>query len=126
MSIQSLVSQVMQANHSHAHSLRRHCQHIAIRLAAEHPEKQFRLDQLRACEVLDKTNRDSRWRSSIMQELSKDGIFEAIGYEKSNCPGRGSRPMMVWRLTANMATLLDWLDSHPIPRPVTTQSVLFD
>lgn len=126
MSVQTLITEAMQANHNHAYSLRRHCQHLAIRLAAEHAQKEFRLDQLRACNVLDKTSRDSRWRSSIMQELAKDGIFEPIGYEKSNCPGRGSRPMMVWRLTAHISTILDWLDSHPIPRPVTTQSVFFD
>jgi hypothetical protein len=61
-----------------------------------------------------------------MRELAKAGIFEQVGYEKSTHAGRGSRPMMTWRLVANAGSLLKWMDQHPLQTLEASQQTLFD
>lgn len=126
MSIQELAAQAKLADDVHLLTLRRYCQHIAIRVAAEHPERLFTLDDLRPYDVLSKTSKDSRWRVAITKELHSAGLLEQIGYEKSEAPGRGKRPMMKYRLTDNMALILDWLDTHPTGKPERSQGLLFE
>ena len=128
MNISSIVAEALRATESHKLHLRRSCQHIAIRYASEHPTGMFSTDQLRKVyETFGKSKKDSRWRSSIMPELAKAGIFSQVGYSKSNHPGRGSRPMMVWKLTRNIRIILRWLDEHPVqPSEVASQSTLFE
>lgn len=61
-----------------------------------------------------------------MRELAKAGIFEQVGYEKSTHIGRGSRPMMWWKLSAETGDLLKWMDQHPLQTTGVSQQVLFD
>ncbi len=108
MNINSIVAEALRATESHKLHLRRSCQHIAVRYASEHPTGMFSTDQLRKVyEAFGKSKKDSRWRSSH--------------------PGRGSRPMMVWKLTRNIRIILRWLDEHPVqPSEVASQSTLFE
>lgn len=127
MNINSIVAEALRATESHKLHLRRSCQHIAIRYASEHPTGMFSTDQLRKVyETFGKSKKDSRWRSHIMPELAKAGIFSQVGYSKSNHPGRGSRPMMVWKMTPNIRDILRWVDQHPSQTPDASQQTLFD
>ncbi len=128
MNINSIVAEALRATESHKLHLRRACQHIAIRHASEDADGLFTTDQLRKTyEAIGRVNKDCRWRSSIMPELARAGIFSQVGYSKSNHPGRGSRPMMVWKLTRNIRIILRWLDEHPVqPSEVASQSTLFE
>ena len=107
-------------------SMRRTCQHTAIRFASEHPDGLFTTDQLRVTYAEFKVNKDSRWRSSIMRELAKAGVFSQVGYQKSEHLKRGSRPMMLWRMTPNIRDILRWVDQHPSQTPDASQQTLFD
>jgi hypothetical protein len=106
--------------------MRRSCQHTAIRFASEHPDGLFSTDQLRAMYSEFKVDKDSRWRSSIMRELAKAGVFSQVGYRKSEHLKRGSRPMMLWKMTPNIRDILRWVDLHPSQTPDASQQTLFE
>ncbi len=57
-----------------------------------------------------------------------DGLFTTDQLRKTyEAIGRGSRPMMVWKLTRNIRIILRWLDEHPVqPSEVASQSTLFE
>jgi hypothetical protein len=127
MTLDDILLQARAGNDLHSFTLRRYCQHAAIRLAAAHPEKLFTLDDLRPFGVFDKCKMDSRWRTGITKELAQAGILTKVAYAESTCPGRGKRPMMTWRLTSDVALVLDWTSSHPLQKiPPNCQPTLFD
>jgi len=106
--------------------MRRSCQHAAIRVASEHPDGLFSTDQLRVMYSEFRVDKDSRWRSSIMRELAKAGVFSQVGYQKSEHIKRGSRPMMLWKMTPNIRDILRWVDQHPSQPSDASQQKLFD
>lgn len=126
MSIEILVTQAKQADSTHLLNLRRYCQHLAIRIATDHPERLFTLDNLRQYGVFSLSTKDSRWRTAITRELKQAGLFEEVDYKKSQFPGREGKPMMLWRLTSDTGRILDWIYAHPTAKPERSQGLLFE